>query len=554
MAITVKIISDFNDRGVKKAESSLGGLSKTAKMAGAAVAAAGAALAVGLAKAVQAAAEDQKSFAQLENTLRKVTGATDALIEATDKQIGKMSMQFGIADDKLRPALANLVRATGSVTLSQDALTSAMDLSVATGKDLDAVSLALGKALNGQTTALVKMLPGLRGVVEEGMPAADILAAINGQVGGAAQANTKTFAGALERMKVIFGEMVETVGSWLLPALVQVADVLNNALGQAFTFLSDVVGPKVEGVFSRLGEVFRSQILPVLQDYVIPAFLYLADIYYTKILPVVEALAKVFVDKLGKAFTMIREKLEENQTSLAGLREFMDKVAVFVERYLGPALVKLSGRYLDGVIFAIGKSIDAFAKFVAIVKPIAAVVFGAVKSIIEAIVSVINFGIKGINLFLKAYNALPGFLKPFGDVKLIPEIVLPSFDLTDYAKGGFGYFGENRGDMAGGTSPGGLDLSGSSPTGSSSGGRTSGTGPSAGGGTGPSFSSLGLALDLSNYQPPADFLAGYDPFAGMGFTVNVNGGLATSADIGAAVVDAIKQYTNVSGPADIAVA
>jgi len=55
---------------------------------------------------------------------------------------------------------------------------------------------------------------------------------------------------------------------------------------------------------------------------------------------------------------------------------------------------------------------------------------------------------------------------------------------------------------------------------------------------------------------------GIDPFLdnpfvrareGGNFTVNVNGGLATSAEIGQAVVDAIKQYTNVSGPVDIAV-
>jgi hypothetical protein len=90
-------------------------------------------------------------------------------------------------------------------------------------------------------------------------------------------------------------------------------------------------------------------------------------------------------------------------------------------------------------------------------------------------------------------------------------------------------------------------------SGSRSGGRSGGMALSDGGGSGPSAASLGLALDLSNYQPPADFLAGYDPFAGMGFTINVNGGLATSAEIGNAVVDAIKQYTNVSGPADIAI-
>jgi hypothetical protein len=96
-----------------------------------------------------------------------------------------------------------------------------------------------------------------------------------------------------------------------------------------------------------------------------------------------------------------------------------------------------------------------------------------------------------------------------------------------------------------------------SPSGISGGsraGRPSGMAPSAGGGSGPSAASMGFALDLSGWEPPAGFLEGVDPFGGMGFTVNVNGGLATSADIGAAVVDAIKQYTNVSGPADIRVA
>ena len=37
-------------------------------------------------------------------------------------------------------------------------------------------------------------------------------------------------------------------------------------------------------------------------------------------------------------------------------------------------------------------------------------------------------------------------------------------------------------------------------------------------------------------------------------TVNVNGGLSTSAEIGRAVVDAIRQFNQVSGPANIRVA
>jgi hypothetical protein len=41
---------------------------------------------------------------------------------------------------------------------------------------------------------------------------------------------------------------------------------------------------------------------------------------------------------------------------------------------------------------------------------------------------------------------------------------------------------------------------------------------------------------------------------GGGITVNVNGGLATSAEVGRAVVDAIRQFNQVSGPANIRVA
>jgi hypothetical protein len=163
----------------------------------------------------------------------------------------------------------------------------------------------------------------------------------------------------------------------------------------------------------------------------------------------------------------------------------------------------------------------------------------------DAIRGTLNVLIDGINLLIKGINAIPGV----PNIGLIPKLTAAP------TPGGFGYLGDNRGDMP--TGPAMPSMSGMTlappSIGGSTGGRSGGTEPSAGGGSGPSFSSLGLALDLSNYQPPADFLAGYDPFAGMGFTINVNGGLATSAEIGNAVVDAIKQYTNVSGPADIAI-
>lgn len=558
MAILVKIISQFDPKGSKKAESSFQSLTRTAKTMGVAVGAAAAAVGKGLYEAVQAAAEDQKSFEQLAQSMRNVTKASDALIQSTDKQLGKMSMAAGIADDKLRPAFSNLLRATGSVTLSQKGLTAAMDLSVATGKDLDAVSLAVGKALNGQTTALFKMLPGLRGVVDEGSSAADILAAINSQVGGAAEANAKTYAGSLERMRVIFGEMVETIGGAFLPVLVRVADFLNNTLTGYFTYLSETVMPRVSDVFERLAAAFTEHVLPVLQDYVIPAFQYLADVYYNRILPAIAEVAKVLVDKLGAAFVMIREKIEANRESFAGLREFMDRVVTFITRYWIPTYGKVMAAALDRGIKLLGLTIDGFARFIDFAKPFVSAIASMVSAAVNGIVSVLNAGIDGLNTFIGFYNRLPGMFKPFGDISLIPRIVLPSLDLESYKPGGFGYFGENRGDM--GAAAGGLNLGGiSGPAGGSSGGRSGAAAPldlanqpapSMGQGMG-----IGTGWDLSKI-PIFDMPT--DPLASVGGTaaviVNVNGGISTSAEIGRAVVDAIKQYTNVSGPAEIAVA
>ena len=538
MAITATIVSEFKDQGVKAAESAFGGMSKKVMAAGAAMAAGFAAVTKGLYEAVQAAAEDQKSFTQLAQAIKNVTGASDALIASTDKQIGKMSMQLGIADDQLRPAFANLVRATGDLNLAQKGLNATADLATAKNIDLESASSAVGKALAGNTTALVKMLPGLKGVIDNGSSAADVLAAINSQVGGSAEANTRTFAGALARLKVIFGEMVETVGSWLLPALTQLADLLNNYLGKAFTFLSETAGPKVEHAFSGIARVLNEQIIPFVRDYIIPLAKAWAKIYYEQVLPAIVSVYEVLAEKLGKALTMIREKVEGNRETFERLgRAFQDTVT-FITRYVVPAYATGLGKALDGVIFVVGRLIDVFVSLDKVARGIAGVLAPPFVAAGKVILGVINGIIDGINTLIKGINAIPGIV----NIPLIPRITMPSFDLGTDTPGGFGYFGENRGGM-----PTGPGISGIPETIIPA--PTSGKGGKAG---------APAAAAVIPYTP-----SGIDPFLdnpfvrareGGNFTVNVEGGLATSAEIGRAVVDAIKQYTNVSGPAAIAVA
>ena len=143
--ITVSITGNAGPlkKAVGEADTALDRLGGSFKKIAAVTAVGIGAIATGIGFAVKAAAEDQKSFELLNQALKANTDATNEQIKAIDDQIGKMSIQVGVADDQLRPAFANLSRATGDVTKSQELLNLAVDISAATGKDLEAVSISL---------------------------------------------------------------------------------------------------------------------------------------------------------------------------------------------------------------------------------------------------------------------------------------------------------------------------------------------------------------------------------------------------------------------------
>ena len=69
--------------------------------------------------AVKAATEDQESQKKLADQLRRTMEATDEQIASVEQYISKQQMLVGVTDDQLRPALANLARATGDITFAQ---------------------------------------------------------------------------------------------------------------------------------------------------------------------------------------------------------------------------------------------------------------------------------------------------------------------------------------------------------------------------------------------------------------------------------------------------
>ena len=246
---------------------------KVAAAAFAAAAAAAAAYAGKLAiEGVKAAIEDVAAQKGLALALQNVTTATDAQIASVEEQILKTSLATGVADDKLRPALQRLAVATGSVEKSQELLTLALDVSAATGKDVETVSNALGKAYEGNTASLARLGIGLSSAEIKTLGLEGTVKQLASTFGGAAATQANTFEGQIERLKVAFDETKESVGAALLPTLQNLLNFFINTVIPKFIQFKDAALKPVQDAIERNREALTT-LGTIIKDFVIPLIL-----------------------------------------------------------------------------------------------------------------------------------------------------------------------------------------------------------------------------------------------------------------------------------------
>jgi len=233
LAETKQFVDDMK-KGETQVESFGDKATKMGKVAAAAFAAATAAAVAYAGKlaieGVKAAIEDEAAQNRLANALKNVTGATEAQIKSVEKQINKLSLANGIADDQLRPAFQRLATATGDLTKANTALELALDISAATGKDLNAVSNALGKAYEGNTASLGRLGIGLSTAEMKTLGLDGTMKKLAETFGGAATVQANTLEGQIQRLKVGFDEAKESVGAALLPIVQKFMDYIVNTL------------------------------------------------------------------------------------------------------------------------------------------------------------------------------------------------------------------------------------------------------------------------------------------------------------------------------------
>jgi predicted RNA binding protein with dsRBD fold (UPF0201 family) len=229
--VVVSAIATFNGKALKKGQKELSAFDKQAQQLGKTfnrVFAATAIVAFGK-KAISAFAADEaaaKSLAvQLENT------GNAFRVDEVETYIAKLQNLYKVLDDQLRPAFQTLLNATGSVTLSQSALETALNVSAGTGASLETVINAIAAGVRGQTKAIKGLNTGIDANIIATGDMNKIMAALEKRFTGAALARLDTYAGKMDALKVAAADATEIIGAGLLDALSALGK--DNSIDQA---------------------------------------------------------------------------------------------------------------------------------------------------------------------------------------------------------------------------------------------------------------------------------------------------------------------------------
>lgn len=224
--------------------SKLSGLKSVAPLVGLAM---GGALVAGIKSSIDAFAESEKVAAQTNAVLKSTKGAANVTAKEISKLATEVSRYSGIDDEAVQSGenlLLTFTKVRNEAGKGNDVFSRATkvmaDMSVALGQDLRSSAVQLGKALNDPvlgTTALRRagvsfteaQREQIQTLVESGKTLEAqklILKELQVEFGGSAKAAGDTTTGAMNKLKVAVGNLQESLGALLAPALQRAAELL----------------------------------------------------------------------------------------------------------------------------------------------------------------------------------------------------------------------------------------------------------------------------------------------------------------------------------------
>ena len=365
--------------------------SESIKDAGKAAGIAFAAISAGALLAAKSAAEDEQSSTQLANTLKNVTGATDATVKSVEDYINKTTLATGIADDKLRPAFQRLIMSTKDVGEAQKLSNLAMEIATAKHIDVQAAANALAKAHDGNMGALKRLGVSLDETTVKNKDFGAAVVELGDQFKGSLAANADTAAGKMAIMSNSLNEAKESVGYALLPALTSLTAVFQK-IAPFIQEHADLIGKAVLVVGALTGAIMLAGAAVKAYETITKAMAIAQTLLNAVMAMNPIGLVVIAIAALTAAFIIAYQHSEKFRDIITGAFDTVKDVAESVAKVVGTAF---------------------------------RVVFDGIKITINSLISLANGAIRALNgINVSVPSWVPGLGgKSFGfDLKQIPML------------------------------------------------------------------------------------------------------------------------------------
>jgi hypothetical protein len=206
----------------------------------------------------KAAWEDHQEAQKLAFTLQKIPGITQDMIDANEAWITQTMFATHVVDTDLRVAVGQLAVATGDLAQAQQLAALAADVATGANMDYQSVVDMLAKAVAGNTNALERQMPWLDANKDGTVSLTEALDGLKGAYGGAAAEAAKN--DPWTTIKLIFDEIKESLGQWILPLFTRLGDWFKDPANQK----------KIQEFIDKLGDMsyqLGEKLLPALERF-----------------------------------------------------------------------------------------------------------------------------------------------------------------------------------------------------------------------------------------------------------------------------------------------
>lgn len=422
------------------------GLSLLAKGAGGAALAIGAGLGVAAKIGFDELQDMQKAAAQTNAVLKSTHGAANVTAKDIDHLAGAVSAYSGM-DDEAVQAGENLLltftqiqnRAGKGNDIFDQSVAVTADLAQAMGMDMPKAALQLGKALNDPERGMsrlqrigVAFTDSQKDAVAALMKTGDtagaqkiILAELNKEFGGSAEAFGKTLPGQLKILRESFNNAAGEIVGRFAPAIVSVAQFALPLVLKALDFVSRLIATYVVPTIEKLSGTFRahgntaSTVFGGIQRTIGNVWGWIRD----NVFPIIGRLRDIGVT----TFNRIREVLQQNEPELRrifnGLAQLLKAVGtaiVFLYNnvylpllkplltVLLPLALDITIKAIDLLVRAIGHIIDGF-KWLG---EHAGKIWSGISSAVDGPIDAVKTGLGAIS---RSLERIVSFLRWVGD-------------------------------------------------------------------------------------------------------------------------------------------